>query len=247
MGRLLCCLGLSVLLSAFLDLREACPGLQGRCASVMPRVVSLIGLSTCRVISLRKAENFIFSFIKFFLASFFLFSDSFSSSFPCPLSLGVVRASIDLALRKLPSFSKLLAIFLGLFEVPFLGPQREDLLFSCFCLLGSSFRLAGLFIKGAISSPSSKYLCFPEISVQDCECCGFLKGLLSEVSLLLLFSEDRLEEEEDVVEEEEKEEGEEEEEEEDKEEDEDVDEDEEDEEDEEEWLEELEEVCERET
>lgn len=120
--------------------------------------------------------------------------------------------------------------------------------FSRFCLSDSSFRLPVLFIKGAVSSPSSKYLFFPEISVQDFECWGFLERYLSELSLLLLFSEDRLEDEEDVIEEEDKEEeeGEEEEEENEEEEEEDVDEGE-DEEDEEEWVEELEEVFERET
>lgn len=134
-------------------------------------MVSLIGLSTCLVISLRKAENFIFSFIKFFLASFFLLSCSFSSSFPCPsLSLGLVRASIDLALRKLPSFPDPLIILWLLFGVPWVAPHREDWPFSRFCLAGCLFTQPLLSIKGAVSSPSSKYLFFPEISVQDCEC-----------------------------------------------------------------------------
>lgn len=90
-----------------------------------------------------------------------------------------------------------------------------------------------------MSSPSSKYLCFLEMSVQDCECWAFLSGTLSEHSLLL--SEDRLEEEEDFEEVEEKEE---EEEEEVEEEDVDEEEEEEEEEDEEEPDEELKRVSE---
>lgn len=77
-----------------------------------------MGLRTCRVISLRKAENFILSFITFFLASVLHHS---LLAFPS-LSLGVVRASIDLVLRKLPSFPKLLEILLLFFEVPLVEP-----------------------------------------------------------------------------------------------------------------------------
>lgn len=129
---LLCCLCFSVLLSTLLDLTEAFPGLLGLWASVTPRVVSLIGLSTCRVISLRKAENFVFSFIKSLLASLFLPS----GSFPChSLSLGLVRASIDLALRKPPPFPEPLVILCVFLRVPWV----EDLLFSRFCLAGSLF------------------------------------------------------------------------------------------------------------
>lgn len=134
-GLLLCCLCFSVLLSILLALTEACRGLQGLGASVTPRVVSLIGLSTCRVISLRKAENFIFSFIKFFLASLFRVSCSSSSSFSWPsLSLGLVRASIDLDLRKLPSFPEPLVIFCFFFGALWVGLMWDDLPFSCFCL-----------------------------------------------------------------------------------------------------------------
>ena len=71
---------------------------------------------------------------------------------------------------------------------------------SRFCL-ACGLCLPPLFIKGAVSSSSSKYLPFPEISVQDWECLGFPRAGLSEHSLL--FSVDRLKVEEDVAEEEE--------------------------------------------
>lgn len=133
-------------------------------------MVSLIGLSTCRVISLRKAENFIFSIIKFFTASPFLLSCLFSSSFPCHLSFGLERASIDLALRKLPSFPEPLVILCVFFKVPGVVPLWEDLALSSSCLAENLFRLPLLSIRGVVSSPSSEYLCFLEMSVQDCEC-----------------------------------------------------------------------------
>lgn len=189
-GRLLCCLTFSVLLVPLLVPTEVF------WASVTPREVSLIGLSTWRVISLRKAENFIFSFIKFLAASPFLLSSSFSSSFPChSFSFGRERASIDLALRKLPSFPKAFVILFGFFSVLL----WKDLAFCVSCLAGGLFRL--LSIRGAVSSPSSEYLCFLEMSVQDSECWGFFTEYLSVYSLPV--SEERLEEE--VEEEEEKE------------------------------------------
>lgn len=181
------------------------------------------------MISLRKAENFIFSFITFFMASPLRFSSSFASLFPChSWSLGLERASIDLALRKLPLFPEPLVIFRVFFRVPLC----EDVSLCISCLAGSLFKKPLLSIRGAVSSPSSKYLCSLEMSVHDCECWGFFGGNLSVGSLVV--SEDRLED--DVEEEEEKEEEEEEEEEVDVEE-----------EDEEEPVEELRGVSERET
>lgn len=128
--RLLCCPCCSGLISTVLVLTVACCDLW---VSVTPRVVSLIGLSTCLVISLRKAENFIFSFIKFFLASLFFLSCSFLSSFPSP-SLGPVSASIDLALRKLFLFPEPCIILKLFFRVPWVAPRCEDWPFSRLCL-----------------------------------------------------------------------------------------------------------------
>lgn len=157
--------------------------------------MSLIGLSTCRVISFRKAENFIFSFIKFLAASPFRLCCSLSSSFPChSFSFGRERASIDLALRKLPPFP-VAFVFLFVFFSVLLW---NDLPFFDSSLAGGLFGQPLLSIRGVVSSPSSEYLCFLEMSVQDSEC--FFSEYLPVYSLL---ESDRLEE--DVEEEEEKE------------------------------------------
>lgn len=69
--------------------------------SVTPRVCNLNGLITCLVISFRKAENFIFSFIMFLLASSFLLLISFSSNSPSPDCLFCTgNISSDFAFRK---------------------------------------------------------------------------------------------------------------------------------------------------
>lgn len=127
-----------------------------------------MGLSTCRVISLRKAENFIFSFNKLCFASLLLlpFSSPFSFSFPL-LSLGVVRSSMDLAFRKLPSFPCWLVLMCFFVMPSLVVPLGEYFSMSRFCLVEDLFKLPLALIKGAVSSSSSKYLCFLEMSVKD--------------------------------------------------------------------------------
>lgn len=74
----------------------------------------------------------------------------------------------------------------------------NDLPFFVSSLAGGLFGQPLLSIRGVVSSPSSEYLCFLEMSVQDSEC--FFSEYLPVYSLL---ESDRLEE--DVEEEEEKE------------------------------------------
>lgn len=148
------------------------------------------------MISLRKAENFIFSLTNSFLASLSLIPCSFSSSCP-PLSFGLTRASIDLDLRTFPS------VFEPLVIVRVLG--RHSWTGLCVANLFLAEPLLEPFIsnKGAVSQSSSKYPRFSEISVQDWEYQGFLKAHLTLHSLLVLeFTlEEEAEEEEEKKEE----------------------------------------------
>lgn len=96
--------------------KEAGPGLRGLPASVTPREVSFRGLSTCRVISFRKAENFAFSCTVSFLAAMVLRSmlmwrspPSWMASSPSPWPRRET-ASRDLDFRKLTSPPQVVAL-----------------------------------------------------------------------------------------------------------------------------------------
>lgn len=177
---------LSCLFSGFGDFPEVCPGLDGLLTFVTPRDVSLDGLSTCLVISFKKAENFVFSFIKFVWASFFFFSTSCSFKAPTPeWSVCLDRTSIDLVFLMFAAITCPL-IRLCSFWTPFSHCWWECFAFLAepplFSFPAKLLSMAVDFWKwpsasnngilSASSSSSSKAFLSLGISIHDCVCCG---------------------------------------------------------------------------